>query len=213
MYLTASDLVKRSASQILHLRSIRAEQEKAGLEPNLDFISENIMIGEQFQKQCTKSEFVEMCGIFRKDSTEIRFSVDEVRPQRASVQFVEHKWVKDHATAPLWYFHSALIQTAFYGAMGQFVEELNTSYFVKGPQHKLPLEKKVVSVLNFGGRAFRVSGDVPKILQFYMTKARLIARGDHKWAKEWDKEWKHKEWDWFKHHITYRREKSLDFTE
>ena len=195
-FFSASQLVKSSAKQILYLR------DKPRPAP-----SKNTEYGDKFAAQYTKSDFVEMGGSLVYKDLKICFTVDEVVPSVRKIQLIEHKSVREQ---DLWYFRSAMIQTAFYGSLARYTEQLKTASFHEGEKHTIQMfpyqdMDKIYSFLNFGGTYYRVTSLSHKdIIRFFLTKAR--ASLDWKKASRFDKEYHHQEWDkYFRKLIKYRK--------
>lgn len=199
---SASELVKKSAAQLKWHRDARAKSEKNGTFVVSPPPTAQMLQGEAWAKEHTKSKYVEMGGAFRRDDVTIWFSIDEVRSQVRCLKLIEHKMTSE--TPEPWFLESALIQTAFYGAMASHLEELNTAKFHTGEKHCLYIaDKPLRSELHFGNRKFFVSYDATPILRFYLTKARTT--WDYDRARAFDKTYKHQEWDrWFYNYITFK---------
>lgn len=173
-------------------------------------VTDRMIAGEAWQKAQTVSEYVEMSGQFIHKDIGINFSVDEIIPGKRDFFFVEHKMVTDHSLVEGWFFHSSLIQTAFYGALHRNSNGLlSTASFVDDPKHSLSVPwNKAKYRLNFGGDLYNVKFNDVAIMKFFLTKARCL--GSWVKSKQFDLAYSKKEWPaYFKDHVFYSRVKPL----
>jgi hypothetical protein len=186
-------LVKNSAKQLCYKRS-HVPKSPA---------SEKKEEGNTWALEQAKSKYFEMQGEFVNKNLHIYFTIDEVRKRLSNLTLIEHKMVDPEASE--WFFHSSLIQTAFFGAMAQHVDKLYTAKFYKGDRHEILLESKTLkNVLNFGGKKWKVEFDSSQVIRFFLTKARASLEYDS--AIRFDKRYKHREWDdWFKDLIQFKK--------
>lgn len=202
MFFSAAALVKSSAAQILYLR------DKERPAPTADQVA-----GDSYANTATESHLVEMQGCWSFESEklpiELWFTLDEVNLKRANnVHLIEHKSVRDGGLTEenQWYFRSALIQTAFLGALASLAPNLKTAAFraSQGEYYINLSGMKATSVLNFGGQYYRVKFHQEEVIRFFLTKAR--ASLNYKTAREFDSVYKHREWDqYFQRLIKYRK--------
>lgn len=205
MFFSTSALVKSSAVQLMYLRDKPRPAPTAAM-----------LEGDLFAAKHTESHLVEMqgCLVTSANDTpiELFFTVDEIRNNyRNKVLMVEHKSVREVGVTDdnRWYFRSALIQTAFLGALVQMSPTLRTAkYRAQENEYHIDVSgKKVDAVLNFGGQYYSVKYSGEEILEFFLAKAH--ASLSYLTAREFDFKYKHKEWDEYFHTLIKYRKSNL----
>ena len=196
MKYSASDLVKRSAAQIVYLR-YRAEAA----------LSRRALLGEQYQSKIVKGESLsnvvadEMRGCYTYDGDEIFFCIDMIK----NGEFFEIKSVQDKDgnetdIYPEWYLNNLLLQCAFYKSL---ILNMNGSTLYT-PKFRLKegfkkahieINKSASYYLIFGSVGmFKVDViDPKKIISFYENKIDHCT--DYEMARKYDTEYKRKEFE------------------
>jgi hypothetical protein len=195
MFISASMLVKHSAAGLVYLRLNKKETE----------ITDQMLLGEEFQKQNTESNLVEMGGKFKTKSFTIAYSIDEIRTDNERLICYEHKMAID---PDKWFFESSLIQTAFYAAMLKYETRLMTSKFQREKSETLILKLDGFAqrsfILNFGGTHYRIFNKYPEdLIMFYVRKA--VATRSYETGRAFDALYKHKEYPLLKHYFNYEK--------
>ena len=196
IFFSASQLTKQSCSKIMFDRM-------HDITPK---VSEKMIEGEKWQASQTTSEYVEMAGTTVLSGIGFNFAIDEVCKTSRTNWLIEHKMVSEPPTDD-WFFHSSIIQTAFYGALVRAGDgHLMTAEFLNDPAPKkiwVPWNK-TKSRLNFGGDLYNVTCNDIAVLRFFITKARCIGNWDK--VKRFDAAYKKKEWmAYFKDHVNFDR--------
>lgn len=164
-FLSAADLIKRSAKQILFLRQ----------HPDKNVVTQRQLDGVEEQKFHVKSPFVEMRGMFNQGDITIFFSVDEAIPTSETVTFVEHKMAQGDSAQ--WFLDRAIEQTAAYHSLGSVVPVLETATFYHQMGHeRMRIEmggRNIRSKLRFGETWYDVCvTDPQRIRELMIAKAR-----------------------------------------
>jgi len=182
---SASDLVKKSASQILFTRG------------KSQIVSDQMLKGEQFQKDTFISKggvAEELRGKYLQDNFIIYFCNDMLKDKA----MWEIKSVNDPINYPQWYLNSSLLQVAFYKSL-----LMNSDGVLSTPQFRIDqgYEKQEVIVnknidyyLLFDKQEFKV--DVlndKEIILYFMEKAQSTLNWDD--AKSFDSITRFKEFD------------------
>lgn len=199
MNFSASDLCKRSAAQIFYLRT----------HPNKIIVTPEQVAGIKKQANNSRSPYREMGGSYKLTNEDIiYFSWDEVilNVDSGKAKFVEHKQVLGESES--WYKNNSILQTALYGALALQQWEFKTSLFhiLNGnPKHKIDLFGYSRSFyLQFGKESYRVRLlKSTKLLNFLKEKA--LASKTYNTAIEFDKQYKHKEYQILKECFTFNR--------
>ena len=173
-------------------------------------VSEKMIRGEAWQKAQTVSDYVEMSNSFVNNNIGINYSFDEIIIGRRDFYMYEHKMVEDKSLSEEWFFHSSLIQVAFYGSLHRHSKRpFKTASFVDGPHHELVVPwHKTKYRLNFGGDLYSVRFCDMAVLRFFLSKARRL----DSWveAKQFDLTYSKKEWpNYFKDYIAFSRVRPL----
>ena len=174
---SASDLVKKSAKQLVYLKYRQLHYNE---KPNPTSAQK---IGVEKQLQRSTSQYLEMRGInyITSDKT-IFFSFDEVISKKKKTIFIEHKNIDDMKTLEQWYIDYSIFQVAFYAALAEQVNSYQTaSFFTKQGYEKkeLYVSNKKVFHLYFKSEsetlAYKVKVLEPsKILAFYTKKMNCL---------------------------------------
>ena len=218
MKYSASDLVKRSAAQIIYLKD------------KLDSIlSRRMLNGEAYQSKIVKDESLsntvadEMRGcytyidkkegeIFNDESVEIFFCIDMIK----NGCFYEIKSVLDEdgnetTEYPDWYLNSSLLQCAFYKSLLLRMNgnKLFTPKFRVREGYKksaMDVDVNAPYYLIFGtiGTWEVVVNDPDAIIDFFKNKIHYI-RGGYTWARDFDGQYKRKEFDLLKEYFTFTK--------
>ena len=193
MFISASQLIKCSAAQLLYKRDKpRPAQTPAQAK------------GNSYSEKVSVSEYLEMGGVFKYSDIEIHFSIDEVQKKKGRIYLVEHKMVS--GDYEIWYLLNSIIQTALYGSLAQYCTSLKQARWAPNFELEpriLDLDKPCYSRLNFGGTLYRVTFDATQVIRFFLTKAR--ASKNWNTAKAFDATWKFKEWSWLEQFIHYKK--------
>lgn len=194
-FFSASALAKKSAAQIKYLR-----------DRPLPNATPNQLLGNKNALERSTSVYLEMQGKFVHKDIEIYFSIDEVKADKNALTYVEHKIVFE--TSGKDYFKDSLIQTAFYGALASYVNTLATAKYFEGPKFKILIDsytrRPPISILNFGGKCYKVKYNRIEVMRFFLTKARA-SLADYDVARRFDFVYRGNEWDYFKNFIRYRK--------
>lgn len=195
MNVSASDLIKRSATQIWYLRSHR----------NSKTISKAKLAGKIHQASKTKSKYVEMRNSYTEYGTTINFCVDEIRPGSTS-RLIEHKMTK--GKCPDWYFQSSILQVALYHSLAWYTKNRwfqTATFAVKQGQtlQRFKLDHAYISLLKFGNKTYFIKPTDPiRIIDFYLNKARLT--DNYHDAKLYDNNFKGLDWEYLRHYIKFK---------
>lgn len=196
MKFSASELVKRSASQLLfkELKSLYWQKSAK--------VSPRQIKGNEFADEIVFKEeaAAEKRGVLAIDDDLIFFCVDMVKDK----SFIEIKMVDNEDEYEDWYLKSSIMQSAFYATLLTQVKTLDTPKFKKKEGYK----QEVIAIpsdfdfqLWFGKQKFKVYPNV-KILNHYLKKIELINNSiptkDYDSCRIFDLKYKHKEFDIFK---------------
>lgn len=192
MKISASELVKRSASQLLYkeVKKIEYKVTKGQIQGNL------------YSKEIVEKENAseEKRGIIQLDDTNILFfCVDMVKDNK----LVEIKMVNDMSNYEDWYLKISLIQATFYCSLCKDVKTLDTPKFKKKEGYKqeiINIPKNFSYELWFGKDRYKVYNN-QKIKDHYIEKALLVSNSvesrDFNSCKEFDLKYKFKEFSIF----------------
>ena len=196
---SAKDLCTRSCMQIKMFMMYPEKRPKP---------TQNMLKGVSFQEKIRDSVRnvidQEMVGeVYDGDDT-IRFSIDIV----TSNAFIEVKSVDKERELPDWYRNSSLLQCAVYYALLQVSDgELHTAKFRcdQGFQRiDCHADKNNPYVLVFGEEKYLISLlDKQAIIDFVIKKKNACLSWDE--AKEFDKQYKQKEFEVLSKHFKYER--------
>jgi hypothetical protein len=198
MNFSASNLIKQSAKQMVY----KELNKRKKAEP----IPERMLRGQADAEE--KAEHLEeMRGTYVYGGHLIHFSWDEVFDADDLVICMERKYVEGDPED--WYFHSSILQTAFYGILTDKVADLYTAKFARKrlkTQHVGLRGKAKQYVLCFGDEHYDVLNlDSNALLGHFIKKAIVVDSLDYDTAVEWDSKYKHKEWDKLSYLIEWNR--------
>jgi hypothetical protein len=196
IFYSAKDIASRSCMQI------KMFQEHPELKPQP---TELMKLGTLFQdKVFNETENAigqEMGSIYFIDDVGVSFSVDIV----CNDKFIETKSVKDASADNTFYFNRCVFQCAIYKALLYLTKgRISTSAFYVN----LGNDKKIAVVapendylLRFGEETYKIDIDnVDVFLKFIKEKVNAISNWDS--AKQFDLQYKYKEYDIFSKYIT-----------
>lgn len=190
---SASVLVKKSAAQIKYLRD----------NPTYE-VSENALIGEQFQHAIAKE-------LNADEEMSTRLELDEI-VLYASHDIVTDKYVQEiksvFGEAPQWYLESSILQTAFYKSMIMLsTGKMLTSAFrvAQGYESKsIEVSTDIEYRLKFGEDVYVVEVSNPKaIVDYFAQKAKSTF--DYDTAREYDRMHKFKHFQECSKYFKYNR--------
>lgn len=169
----ASDLLKKSAKQILYLR----------LHPEKSATTSLHTQGSILQKANTTSRFQEMRGCYCDDTTKIFYSIDEVHNNFNSATLIEHKAILiDSGTEK--YLERSILQAGAYHSLAEIGDRKLTTatfYVAQGnPKQSLNLSNKnLTSKLLFGDRRFTILvRDEREVVKLLVGKAQATTNWD-----------------------------------
>lgn len=188
-YLSAKMLLERNASQLNYAFRKPSEGVKKATDKQKK--------GDEFAKLHTKdSSYSEMGSHVIRGKTRINFVFDEVVDRPRRMILVEHKMEHFIRCTGLTATEYSQDQVAFYASLMSYlvtgeanyelVAELRSAKYT-GADYALVCDKPCRFILNFGGSYYEIvlkDGGAPKILQFFMTKAR--ASEDYEKARKFD---------------------------
>lgn len=205
---SASELVKRSAAQLVFLRNAKVRPKP----------TPQALVGEAYQHAVSeqmKSDghkvADEMCGCYRYDDNAVYFCIDIVRND----EFVEVKSVLDenHKNTliyPEWYFQISILQCAVYKALLTAMDgctlvtpkfRLDAGYelITKNVDKSLPYRLKFGEV---GTYTVDVVGQ-NRIIEF--IKDKISSLTDYDTARKFDGVYKHREFELLRDCFTYKK--------
>lgn len=193
MKISASELVKRSASQLLYKEIKRIEWQ-----PTPKQLKGNEFADEIVKKEQASSE---KRGIINLGEDLLFFCIDLVKDDI----FVEIKMVENENNYEDWYLYSSIIQSTFYASLLQQVKTLDTPKFRKKEGFKqeiIEVPDKFKFQLWFGSSKKYEIIPNKKVLNHYLHKAKLIKScietKDFDTCRLFDAKFKHKEFSIFK---------------
>lgn len=192
MNFSASELVKRSSSQLVYktLRSLNWKASKKQLEGN-------VYAEEVAQKEGGSPE---KRGAITIDDNVLFFCVDLVKDNK----YIEIKMVDNIETCESWFLESSILQATFYASLVSKVDKLYTPKF----RIKEGYQQEVINVsinpvfeLWFGPDKYEVYPN-EELYNHYINKAKLIVDcigyADYNRCRGFDFKFKHKEFEIFK---------------
>lgn len=192
MKISASELVKRSAAQLLYKEIKRIEWQ-----PTQRQFKGNKFADKIVEKEKASSE---KRGIINLGEDLLFFCIDLVKDDL----FVEIKMVENENNYEDWYLYSSIIQSTFYASLLQQVKILDTPKFRKKEGYKqeiIQIPSKFKFQLWFGNKKYEIIPD-KKVLNHYLDKAKLIKScietKDFDTCKKFDAKFKFKEFSIFK---------------
>ena len=197
MNFSAAELVKRSAAQLL-LFAIKAKNYK----PTAGQLKGNSYAEKVVEKEGGSAE---RRGTVAIDNNKlIFFCVDLVQNNK----FIEIKHIDPERSLEEWYLQSSLLQSAFYAALLEDVDVLFTPKFKRKEGYKqevTPVPTLKTFELWFGNEKYQVFPN-QTLKQHYINKAKLLEEAlaieSFDMCREFDTEFKHKEYDIFKPKFT-----------
>lgn len=190
MNFSASELVKRSASQLVYIYIKRIEYEATPRQYRGNIHAEKIIELEEAS--------AERRGVINIEKDLLFFCVDMVKGNT----YVEIKMVEGEYEQ--WYLESSIVQSAFYASLLEDVKTLDTPKFRKkeGYKQKVDIvEESKKFELWFGEDRYDI---VPsdKLKQHFIEKLIIVKRGvesrNFDEARIWDAKFKFKEYDMYK---------------
>ena len=193
MKISASELVKRSASQLLYKEIKRIQWQATPRQFKGNKYADEIVKKEQSSS--------EKRGIINLNGDLLFFCIDLVKDNL----FVEIKMIEDEDNYEDWYLYSSIMQSTFYASLLQQVKTLDTPKFRK----KEGFKQEIIEVpsnfrfeLWFGENQKYEIIPNKKVLNHYLDKAKLvkscIETKDFDTCRLFDAEFKHKEFSIFK---------------
>lgn len=193
MKFSASELVKRSASQLLY-KEIKRIQWQATLRQ----FEGNKYAEEIVLKEGASSE---KRGIINLGEDLLFFCIDLVKDNL----FVEIKMIKDENDYEDWYLYSSIMQSTFYATLLRQVKTLDTPKFRKKEgylQEHISVPKNFKFELWFGNNQKYEIMPNEEVMNHYLNKAKLIKscinEADFDTCREFDSKYKFKEFSIFK---------------
>lgn len=194
MKFSASELVKRSASQLLYKELKKLEWKTTPGQIKGDMYAEEVVKKEEGS--------AEKRGIIKlQDDDLLFFCIDMVKDNL----LIEIKSLQDEKEFEDWYLYSSIIQSTFYATMTTKVLSLDTPKFRK----KIGYQQEIIPVpLNFefqlwfgNDRKFKIFPD-ERIYQHYLNKIKVIKEGiissNFDNCRKFDQEYKFKEFSIYK---------------
>ena len=206
MKYSASELVKRSSMQLVYLR-----------EKNMRILTKMMANGTAYQSHIVKDESLanivaeEMRGCYTYDDNQIFFCIDMIK----NGDFYEIKSVlnesgEDADEYDEWYLNSSLLQCAFYKSLIMRMDSdilFTPKFRVKEGYKKtyLKIDKNANYYLKFGKIGeYKVDvTDPDKLIDFYKNKINSLT--DYYSAKNFDIEFKHKEFGLLEKYFTWEK--------
>jgi hypothetical protein len=193
VFFSASDLVKRSAAQILYKKLHAVDWKR----------SNEQVLGDNYAKSIAARENAssERRGTVDIDNLKLFFCVDLVKDNK----FVEIKMVMDEDNCETWYLPMSILQATFYATLLSRVTHLDTPRFRQNEGFK-QIKTKVPSDFEFelwfgDNQKFRIFPNV-EIYDHYVKKMKIIERGfqnvDYTECRAFDAKFKFKEPEIFK---------------
>lgn len=194
MNFSASELVKRSASQLLY-KTIKKIEWKATFRQ---------LKGNEYAEKIVKKEeaSAEKRGIIKlEDNDFLFFCIDMVKNNL----FVEIKSLQNEDYFENWFLNSSILQSSFYATLLTKVSKLDTPLFRKKEGYK----QEIIEVPNnfnfqlwFGNKQkFNIYPN-ESIYNHYLNKIKIIKEGinskDFYYCKQFDLQYKFKEFEIYK---------------
>ena len=211
---SASNLIKRSATQIVYYKS------KAYFYNQNKPATQEQIKGNQNAEKMSTSEYIEMRGTYvTSDQTLIHFTFDEIQKKENKTIFIEHKYIDNEKNLEDWYIQLSILQVAFYQSLAQDINHFITAKFLRKTHEtkQLLVDNKRVFKLVFSNdgfkRVYKIKVTNPeKILEYYLNKNKhsllqnpAALNKDYSVAREYDAEFKGYDWDNLKQFIICKR--------
>ena len=191
MNISASQLVKRSASQLLFKELKRLQWKPTDRQLKGNAYADAVVLKEEASS--------EKRGIVKLDDDLLFFCIDLVKDNK----FVEIKMVENQDDYEPWYLFSSIMQSTFYATLLTQVETLNTPSFRKKegyPQEVIRIPDNFKFELWFGDEKYQVYPN-DRIMNHYFEKARIIKSSiktmDYDTCKKFDSVYKFNEFKLF----------------
>lgn len=193
MNISASELVKRSASQLLYKEIKRVEWQATPRQRKGNKYADEVVEKEQASS--------EKRGIINLGDDLLFFCIDLVKDDL----FVEIKMIEDEDNYEDWYLYSSIMQSTFYASLLQQVKTLDTPKFRRKEgfkQEVIKVPSKFKFELWFGEyQKYEITPN-KEVLDHYLNKAKLIKscieEADFDTCRKFDAKFKHKEFSIFK---------------
>lgn len=192
MKISASELVKRSASQLL-FKELKKIQWQA---------TPRQYKGNKYADEITKKEHgsAEKRGIINLNDDLLFFCIDMVKDNK----LIEIKMVDNMNTYENWYLHSSIIQSSFYATLASKIKTLDTPKFKKKEgyiQEIIEIPTNFIFELWFGEEKYLIEKN-ENIYNHYINKIEIIKKGietsSFDECRLFDAKFKHKEFSIFK---------------
>ena len=211
---SASNLIKRSAAQIVYYKSKTYfyNQNKPATKAQIK--------GNENAEKVSTSEYIEMRGTYvTPDQTLIHFTFDEIQKKENKTVFIEHKHIDDENNLEDWYIQYSILQVALYQSLAQDINHYVTAKFLRKTHEtkQLSVDNKRVFKLVFSNddfkRVYKIKVTNPeKIIEYYLNKNTHsllqnptdLAK-DYSIARKYDAEFKGHDWDNLKQFIKHKR--------
>jgi hypothetical protein len=167
MKFSASELVKRSASQLLYKEIKKIEFEATPRQYRGNTYADEVVKKEEAS--------AEKRGIVTINDDLLFFCIDMVKKNK----FVEIKMVEDMETVEDWYLNSSILQSTLYATLLTKVKTLDTPKFRKKEGYKqevLVMPDKWGFELWFGTDKYQIFPD-ERIYEHYINKMQVIKDG------------------------------------
>ena len=191
MNISASQLVKRSASQLLFKELKRLQWKPTDRQLKGNAYADAVVLKEEASS--------EKRGIVKLDDDLLFFCIDLVKDNK----FVEIKMVENQDDYEPWYLFSSIMQSTFYATLLTQVETLNTPSFRKKegyPQEVIRIPDNFKFELWCGDEKYQVYPN-DRIMNHYFEKARIIKSSiktmDYDTCKKFDSVYKFNEFKLF----------------
>lgn len=191
LLISASDIIKKSACQILYLRTHPKPQATV-----------RQLVGNEMADKISVG-FKEMRGIYSIRDIKVFYSFDEIQINDDETCFIEHKYVENHDEVEDWFFNYSALQIVFYAALHAVNKnkhyETATFMVSKGCTKEvidLPIfvPDKNKFILQFGGKTYGITLKNPKaIVKYYLQK--VESTRNYRDAQLWDNEHKFKDYE------------------
>lgn len=193
MNFSASELVKRSASQLLYKEIKRIQWQTTPRQLKGNEYAEEFVLKEEAS--------AEKRGVINLGEDLLFFCIDLVKDDL----FVEIKMIEDENNYEDWYLYSSIMQSTFYASLLQQVKTLDTPKFRKKEgylQEHIIVPKDFKFELWFGNNQKYEIIPNKEVLNHYLNKVKLIKSCineiDFDTCREFDLKYKFKEFNIFK---------------
>ena len=193
MKISASELVKRSASQLLYKEIKRIQWQATPRQVKGNKYAEKITLKEEAS--------AEKRGILNLGEDLLFFCIDLVKDNL----FVEIKMVENENNYEDWYLYSSIMQSTFYASLLTKVKSLDTPKFRKKEgfkQEHISVPKDFIFELWFGDKQKYTILPNEEVLNHYLNKANLIKScidsADFDKCRDFDSKYKFKEFSIYK---------------